>query len=73
MYHSWWFSAILLLLVINLIACSLQRFPGVWNQIFRGAGPQGLEESMLKTLPYVEKVRLSNLPRSTSRKWPGIR
>jgi cytochrome c biogenesis protein len=60
MYHSWWFSAILLLLVINLIACSLQRFPGVWNQIFRGAGSQGLEESMLKTLPYVEKVRLSN-------------
>ena len=26
MYHSWWFSAILLLLVINLIACSYQRF-----------------------------------------------
>jgi cytochrome c biogenesis protein len=60
MYHSWWFTGILLLLVINLIACSLQRFPGVWNQIFRGAGSQGLEDSMLKTLPYVEKVRLSN-------------
>ena len=60
MYHSWWFTGILLLLVINLIACSLQRFPGVWNQIFRGAGSQGLEDSMLKTLPYVEKIRLSN-------------
>ena len=60
MYHSWWFSAILLFLVINLLACSLQRFPGVWNQVFRSAGSQGLEESMLKTLPYVEKVRLSN-------------
>ena len=60
MYHSWWFSAILLLLVINLIACSLQRFPGVWNQIFRGAGSRGLEESLLKTLPYVEKIRPSN-------------
>jgi len=54
MYHSWWFSAILLLLVINLIACSLHRFPGVWSQIFKK--PTGLEESMLKTLPYVEKI-----------------
>ena len=60
MYHSWWFSAILLFLVINLIACSLQRFPGVWSQIFRGTGSSGLEDSMLKTLPYVEKVRISN-------------
>ena len=37
MYHSWWFSAILLLLVINLIACSLHRLPGVWGQIFHNA------------------------------------
>src|SRR4030067_3296363 len=34
MYHSWWFSTILLLLVINLFACSLHRLPGIWNQIF---------------------------------------
>src|SRR4030066_2281046 len=38
MYHSWWFSAILLLLVVNLIACSLHRFPGAWSQISRGSG-----------------------------------
>lgn len=46
MYHSWWFSAILLLLVINLIFCSINRFPGVWSQISRP--PTGLEDSMLK-------------------------
>jgi cytochrome c biogenesis protein len=57
MYHSWWFSAILLLLVINLISCSLQRFPGVWKQISREPTSGGLEDSMLKVLPYVEKVR----------------
>jgi cytochrome c biogenesis protein len=57
MYHSWWFSAILLLLVINLISCSLQRFPGVWKQISHKPSSGGLEDSMLKTLPYVEKVR----------------
>lgn len=59
MYHSWWFIAILLLLVINLIACSLHRLPGVWRQIKQK--PTGLEESMLKTLPYVEKIQGFNL------------
>ncbi len=58
MYHSWWFSAILLILVINLIACSIHRFPGVWSQISRGLGSTGLEDSMLKTLPYVQKVQM---------------
>jgi cytochrome c biogenesis protein len=64
MYHSWWFSAILLLLVINLIACSAQRFPGVWMQISRGSGLTGLEDAMLKTLPYVEKIQMKDLPRN---------
>jgi cytochrome c biogenesis protein len=59
MYHSWWFSAILLLLVINLISCSLHRFPGVWKQISHKPNSGGLEDSMLKALPYVEKVRNS--------------
>lgn len=60
MYHSWWFSAILLLLVINLISCSLERFPRVRKQIFQGAGPNGLEDSMVKTLANVERVRVTN-------------
>ncbi|MDI7260484.1 MAG: cytochrome c biogenesis protein ResB [Thermodesulfobacteriota bacterium] len=60
MYRSWWFSAILMLLVVNLIACSIHRFPGIWNQISRGSGPRGLEDSMLRTLPYVERIHLSN-------------
>jgi cytochrome c biogenesis protein len=79
MYHSWWFSAILLLLVINLISCSLQRFPGVWKQISREPTLGGLEDSMLKVLPYVEKVRNPIQPeakaeeniRSYLKKWFG--
>ena len=58
MYHSWWFSAILLLLVINLITCSLHRLPGILSQISRGSG--ALEDKTLKTLPYVEKIQISN-------------
>ena len=59
MYHSWWFSGILLLLVINLVACSTQRFPGVWKQMRQGVGPEGLSDSLLKTLPFVEKLKLT--------------
>ena len=33
MYHSWWFIGVLVLLAINLIACSLKRLPGVWQQV----------------------------------------
>jgi cytochrome c biogenesis protein len=33
MYASWWFLALLTLLVVNLIVCSFNRFPGVWKQI----------------------------------------
>ncbi|RPJ08956.1 MAG: cytochrome c biogenesis protein ResB [Deltaproteobacteria bacterium] len=59
MYHSWWFSAILLVLVINLIACSIHRLPGVLSQLSRKPGATGLEDSMIKVLPYVEKVIVS--------------
>jgi len=33
MYHSWWFIGVLILLAINLIACSWKRLPGVWQQV----------------------------------------
>jgi len=58
MYHSWWFSAILLLLVINLITCSIQRLPGIFSQISHGSGE--LEDRMLKAIPCVEKIQVPN-------------
>lgn len=59
MYHSWWFSTILILLVINLIACSIRRIQGIVSQVFRGPETKALEDSMVRTLPYVERVRAS--------------
>ncbi len=58
MYHSWWFSAILLLLVINLITCSIHRLPGILSQISRESGE--LEDRMLKAIPYVERIQIPN-------------
>jgi cytochrome c biogenesis protein len=31
MYHSWWFIGLLVLFCINLICCSVKRFPRVWK------------------------------------------
>ncbi|HDS15671.1 MAG TPA: cytochrome c biogenesis protein ResB [Proteobacteria bacterium] len=31
MYHSWWFVLILLLLTVNLMACSWKHFPRTWR------------------------------------------
>jgi cytochrome c biogenesis protein len=33
MYHSWWFLTLLGLFSINLIACSIKRFPVVWKTV----------------------------------------
>ena len=75
MYRSLWFRAILILLVINLIACSVRRIPGILAQVFHGLEAKELEDSMVRALPYVEKVRAS-VPskreediQSTLKKW----
>jgi len=60
MYHSWWFGAILLFLVINLVTCSFHRLPAILSQTFRKTGSEDMEDSMLKALPYVEKIRVPN-------------
>jgi len=33
MYHSWWFIGVLILLAINITACSWKRLPAVWQQV----------------------------------------
>lgn len=33
MYYSWWFLSLLMLLSLNLLVCSIERFPRVWKII----------------------------------------
>jgi len=33
MYHSWWFLLLLALFSLNLICCSIKRFPKVWKTV----------------------------------------
>src|SRR5688500_18821422 len=32
-FHSWWFSLVVLALALNLIACSFERRPKIWIDI----------------------------------------
>lgn len=34
MYHSWWFQLLLILLICNIIACSIDRLANTWKVIF---------------------------------------
>ncbi len=34
MYHSWWYQFLLLLLAVNIIACSVDRLSATWEIIF---------------------------------------
>lgn len=56
MYHSGWFTAILLLLFLNLIACSIHRLPGTLRQVFRKPDRKSIETFEPKSFPYVENL-----------------
>jgi cytochrome c biogenesis protein len=34
MYHSWWFQCLILILVINIVICSIDRLQSTWKIIF---------------------------------------
>ena len=34
MYASWWFQALLLMLVLNIVVCSIDRLPVTWKAVF---------------------------------------
>lgn len=48
MYHSWWFILLLAMLTVNLVACSIKRFPHIWRTITRPVTVmnEGLEKTL---------------------------
>ncbi|HYG11342.1 MAG TPA: cytochrome c biogenesis protein ResB [Pyrinomonadaceae bacterium] len=34
-YHAWYFNALLLVLSLNIVLASIERFPGAWNYLVR--------------------------------------
>lgn len=53
MYSSWWFQALLALLAVNLIICSLDRFPAAWKLIT--ANNLEISPSRLEKMPFYRR------------------
>jgi cytochrome c biogenesis protein len=60
MYHSWWFTALLVLFSVNLIICSLDRLPRIWKLVRDPIGP--LPEERLRKFSIVREVVLKGNP-----------
>ncbi len=49
MYHSAWFQALLGTLVLNIIVCTLERFPPKWKSLLRHK-PEGFEHRLIEKI-----------------------
>jgi cytochrome c biogenesis protein len=70
MYHSWWFVLLLALLTVNLLACSIKRFPGAWKLV-TNANPV-MDENLENTLRNTVVIKTSGSPAEISSKVAGI-
>lgn len=79
MYHSWWFTSILVLFAANLVVCSWKNFPRTWK-FFRHSTPV-LDDSLRRTLALdrsftvssgagIERVR-ARMPELLRAAWGG--
>jgi cytochrome c biogenesis protein len=57
-YHTWWFTALLLLLYLNLIACTIARFPMVWRRF--AARQPFLDRNVLENARWTAEVPYRN-------------
>ncbi|MHB8707740.1 MAG: cytochrome c biogenesis protein ResB [Desulfuromonadales bacterium] len=57
MYHSWWFLSLMGLFAVNLICCSIKRFPFVWKTVRE---PRLVaDDGFFRSLSNVEEVVVS--------------
>jgi cytochrome c biogenesis protein len=56
MYDSWWFLGFLAMFGINLVICSLERFPKTWKVVQSVQRP--MSENALKSLPVKKELQL---------------
>ena len=60
MYHAWWFLLLLLALTVNIIVCSIDRFPTVWK-IVRGS-QKGIKAGRFRKLSNRQTVERRGRP-----------
>src|SRR4030042_162960 len=60
MYHSWWFTGLLVLFSVNLIICSLDRLPRIWKLVHEPIGP--LPEENLRKFVISREITIKGKP-----------
>ena len=66
MYHSWWFLALLALLILNLVFCSLKHYKTTYNRAFKHNAllTQNIEKTILNKkeikIP-LKKLKIENI------------
>ncbi len=60
MYHSWWFQLLLILLVLNIVVCSIERLSATWKIIFPQTPPFNIER--FRKLSKKEKFSINRTP-----------
>ena len=63
MCHSWWFTSLLALFTLNLICCSLKRFPSFLRLITQKE--KGFDDQLLQSMPLKKTFRLKDLSEHT--------
>ena len=64
MYHSLWFRLLIALLALNLLICSIDRFPGTWKRFLTRASPH--RSKPFQNLPPGQALRTSQSLKDTA-------
>jgi len=60
LFHSWWFLLLLVLLVMNLAACTIERLPRIFKIALRP--DKVLSDRLLKGIRHSERIRMRGKP-----------
>jgi len=60
MYHSWWFTGLLVLFAVNLVICSLDRLPKIWKLVIEPISP--LPEEKIRKFLINREIALKGTP-----------
>ena len=60
MYHSWWFTGLLVLFAVNLVICSLDRLPKIWKLVIEPIAP--LPEEKIRKFLINKEIVLKGTP-----------
>lgn len=61
MYYSWWFRGLILFLAVNIIVCTLERFPPKWKSLLNHK-QERFEPRLIEKFAHHESLSLSASP-----------